>query len=241
MLALMIILGNFNIYGYYMYKQFLSDAERKTIRSDLYLTGSPESSDLSDAKIAFFVKWTKNKRVLDLGCVDHSEENWMSRYWLHKAICMSSSHTIGLDYYGKGVSELQKLGFNVIEGDAQDFSFDEKFDVVTAGDLIEHLPNLDGFFKSIFNVLDDQGLLLLTTPNPWCWKYLAYHLAYKKLDKVNGEHVSWFCLQTISNLSRRYGFEVVEHEYSSRRFYEKVIPLPAHLKHTTLNLVLKKL
>ena len=223
-----------------MPKQVLSDHERKLIRSNLYAARKDEETEVRDKKISFFMRHTKGKKVLDLGCVDHNENNWKSRFWLHKAIRLSAEYLVGLDYYPLGVIRLKELGFNVVEGDAQSFSFNEEFDVVTAGDLIEHLPNLEGFFLSVANVLCDNGRLIITTPNPWCWKYVLYHFFNPKLTPVNREHVAWFCLQTLENLSARFGFTIIEHEYSSRRLYERIIPLPAHLKHTTLNLVLKK-
>jgi SAM-dependent methyltransferase len=227
--------------GFKMNKQVLSQDERQSIRSDIYSTLKNEETDINDKKISFFMLHTAGRKVLDLGCVDHNESNWKSRYWLHKAIRISAKSVIGLDYYKDGVDKLKELGFNVTEGDAQSFKFNELFEVVTAGDLIEHLPNLDGFFNSINNSLVSDGKLVITTPNPWCWKYFLYHVFRRKLTPVNREHVTWFCLQTLENLAGRYGFIILKHEYSSRRFYEKIIPLPSHLKHTTLGVVFKKI
>lgn len=223
-----------------MGKQILSKEERALIRADIYGAREDEAIAVEDKKLAFFMRHSAGKSVLDLGCIDHSENNWRSRYWLHKAIRSVARNLTGLDYYLEGVIKLKELGFNVMHGDAQSFKFDEKFDVVTAGDLIEHLPNLEGFFNSISNALSDGGKLVITTPNPWCWKYFLYHLIFKKLDRVNKEHVTWFCLQTLENLALRFGFKIIEYEYSSRRFYERVIPLPSRIKHTTLGVVFEK-
>ena len=217
----------------------LNTKERKLIRSDIYNTFHDENTDSNDKKISFFMKHTYNKRVLDLGCVDHFELNYRSKYWLHKAIKLSAKYLVGLDYYEAGVTFLKKEGFTVLLGDAQSFEIKEKFDVVTAGDLIEHLPNLEGFFKSVHKVLSSGGILVISTPNPWCWKYFLYHLFYKRLSPVNSEHVAWFCLQTLDNLSSRFGFKLVQYEYCSRRLFERLIPLPSHIKHTTLNVVFK--
>lgn len=220
-----------------MNKQVLSDAERVSIRSDIYKTTEDEAIAIGDKKIAFFLRHTKGKSVLDLGCVDHNEANWRSRYWLHKAIRSVARDLVGVDYYYEGVTRLNALGFNVIFGDAQSFKFPHKFDIITAGDLIEHLPNLEGFFRSITTSLVDDGKLVISTPNPWCWKYFLYHLFFRKLTPVNREHVTWLCLQTLENLASRYNLEIVEYEYCSRRFYERMMPLPGHIKHTTLGVV----
>jgi len=222
-------------------KQVLTDSERKKIRSGIYAAGSVEASQYKDGKIKFFIERCKGKVVLDLGSVDHFEGNWKSKYWLFKALLDNAKDLVGLDYYQEGVRALNEEGFNIVHGDAQDFQFDRKFEVITAGDLIEHLPNLDGFITSINNALVDGGSVLLSTPNPWCWKYMSYHLVFGKLDKVNREHVSWFCLQTLENLFSRYGFEIVDYAFSSRRPSENLMPLPASIKHTTLNIQLRKI
>ena len=223
-----------------MPNQILSESERRAIRADLYSAQSEENTEFHDPKIAFFVRHCEGRRVLDLGCVDHSKENWKSRFWLHKAIVSVARECTGLDYYEDGVASLREKGFNVIHGDAQRFSLPDRFEVVTAGDLIEHLPNLAGFLSSVNGALEENGMFAVTTPNPWCWKYLGYHAVYGKLTPVNREHVSWFCLQTLENLAERFGFEVNSYDYFSRRTYERFFPLPSRLKHTTLAVVFRK-
>ena len=221
-------------------KQILSANERKSIRADIYKSDASQDIDYSDGKIQFFIKHCKGKKILDLGSVDHFEGNWKSKYWLFKALADNSGEIIGLDYYKEGVAALNNEGFNIIFGDAQDFDLKETFDVITAGDLIEHLPNLDGFIASISKALKDHGTLIISTPNPWCWKYISYHILRGKLKPVNREHIAWFCLQTIDNLFSRYDFEIIDSSFTSRRLFERVIPLPHRIKHTTLNVLLRK-
>jgi len=224
-----------------MSKQILTQEERVSIRSDIYHEHENQEIDYSDGKIDFFIKYVRGKDTLDLGSVDHHEDNSKSRYWLFKAIKDNASSVLGLDYYKEGVEALRAAGYDIVHGDAQNFRVEKKFDIVTAGDLIEHLPNLDGFICSVKEALNSKGLLVISTPNPWCWKYLGYHFFFGKLQPVNREHVSWFCLKTLDNLFSRYGLEIVDYSYSSRRKYEKMIPLPFRLKHTTLNVLLKKI
>ncbi|KKS28499.1 MAG: Two-component response regulator [candidate division WWE3 bacterium GW2011_GWC1_42_102] len=42
---------------------------------------------------------------------------------------------------------------------------DNKFDVVFAGEVLEHLVNTDGFVEEIKRILKKDGYLILTTPN----------------------------------------------------------------------------
>lgn len=214
--------------------QVLTEEERKAIRADVYTRGSEEATDFSDDKIRFITERCSKKRVLDLGCVDHHEVNAASRFWLHKAICAVSDDVTGLDYYGPGVDKLNSQGYSVVHADAQTFKFTEPFDVVVAGDLIEHLPNLEGLFTSVFDATVSGGSFVISTPNPWCWKYSMYHLVKGKMTPVNREHVSWFCHQTLENLGKRFGFKVAAVSFCSRRAWEKLIPIPSRIKHTTL-------
>lgn len=216
-----------------MDEQILSDTERTNIRSDLHK--QKNNSRIVNKKAAFFQNFAFNKSVLDLGSVDHFEGNHKSPYWLFGAISSVASDVTGLDYYEQGVKSLQREGYNIVYGDAQDFQFDRDFDVVTAGDLIEHLVNLDGFLKSIKSVLRPNGVLVISTPNPWCWKYFLYHILKGPLTPINREHTSWFCAQTLMQLMGRYGFELVEAKFTSLRRSENLVLLPARAKHTTLN------
>lgn len=51
----------------------------------------------------------------------------------------------------------------------KDFSYpikDNSYDSVLAGEVIEHVLDLESFFKEIWRVLKKDGLLILSTPNP---------------------------------------------------------------------------
>ena len=50
--------------------------------------------------------------------------------------------------------------------------FEKSFDLITAGDIVEHIGNLDGFFNSCFSNLKEDGSLLITTPNPGIGRFL---------------------------------------------------------------------
>lgn len=219
-------------------KQILSDAERSSIRQDI---NRKKIQNVQDPKISFFKDFVHDKSVLDLGCIDHDPLNSKGAYWLHGHIKEKAKKVVGLDYYKKGVEYFKGSEFDIRYGDAQNFSFNEKFDVVTAGDLIEHLPNPGKFLECVSDNLSKEGLLVLSTPNPWCWKYVVNFIVKRNSDRINPEHICWFCNTTLKLLLNRYGFEIVKLEYCSRRWWEKAVPLPKHIKNTTINLVAKKI
>lgn len=221
--------------------QVLTEEDRGQIRNDLYGVTEDQPVNLKDGKIKYFTDAVRGKTVLDLGSLDHTFANHVSQFWMFKGLVQSASSVMGLDYYQTGVNEAQAAGYNIVFGDAQAFSFDQKYESITAGDLIEHLPNVGGMFASANAALEDGGTFVLATPNPWCWKYLASHVVHGKLDRINKEHVAWYCPRTIELLGMRYGFELVDFSFTSRRKWELMVPLPKSIKHTTLCLTLRKM
>lgn len=217
-------------------KQILNNKERAAIRRDIYKNSKYVKED---EKIIFFKKYAEGKKVLDLGSVDHDPENSTSPLWLFGALRKVATELVGLDYYEFGVFELRNKGYNVVVGDAQNFEFNETFDVVTAGDLLEHLENPGLMLDCAIKHLNEDGFIVISTPNPFCWKYMAHWIFKGNMRGINQEHTMWFCVETLRLLVRRKGLQIYDLKYSSRRSWENWIPLPRHIKHTTINVALK--
>jgi 2-polyprenyl-3-methyl-5-hydroxy-6-metoxy-1,4-benzoquinol methylase len=186
-----------------------------------------------DHKIAFALRYATGKRTLDIGCVMHDPENYRSKYWLHRALAAVSSELVGIDSYREGVNFLTERGYNVLVADAQDFDLGRQFDVIVAGDIIEHLANLAGFLESCKRHMAADGRLIISTPNPWYWRHVV-HAALGRV-RVNPEHTCWFCPETLRQLVERQGLAVATVEFGSRYLRDRLMPLPPALKHTSFN------
>lgn len=187
-----------------------------------------------DHKIRFVMKYCRGKEVLDLGCTQHNPENYRSRYWLHKAIKEVASAVTGMDLYEDGVTFLNNAGYTVVHGDAQAFELNREFDVIVAGDLIEHLEDFHGFLESCKRHLRKDGRLLISTPNPWYWKNIVKAAANVEVSN-NREHTCWLCVRTLRQLVARHGFEVGEIRFGSRYLRDRIMPLPRGWKHTSFH------
>lgn len=198
-----------------------------------------DAINFSDDKIAYVTKRCQDKTVLDLGCVQHTKNAYLSKNWLHKAIVKVAKVTKGLDLYSDGVKELQAQGYDVVHGDAQDFNIGVKYDVVVAGDLIEHLSNFDGFFNSISRHLSDDGVLVIATPNPWHWVRCVRSALGQRI-MVNPEHTTWFCPDTLRLIGGRFGFEVIDVDHGSERFKDGFLPFPKTFRHQSFFATLRK-
>jgi len=67
-------------------------------------------------------------------------------------------------------------GIEFLVGNAEEFSFDEPFDVVTSFETIEHLPNPKIFLALVYQHLKPNGLLLLSVPIGETRHIDGYHL-----------------------------------------------------------------
>lgn len=191
-----------------------------------------EPIDYADPKIKFVTDRAKAKRVLDLGCVMHDPAAYYSRYFLHRAIDEVASEVVGLDLHQEGVKALCSHGYNVVTADAEAFHFEKPFDLIVAGDIIEHLGNLDGFLKSCLAALKPNGMIIVQTPNPWYWRNSLKAILFSEVPN-NPEHTCWFDPRTMRQLVQRYGLTLGTIAFQSRFARDRYMPLPRGIKHTS--------
>jgi 2-polyprenyl-3-methyl-5-hydroxy-6-metoxy-1,4-benzoquinol methylase len=181
-----------------------------------------------------------DRSVLDIGSASrHRRPDWM-----HGLVCGVASHVVGVDRDEATVVKLQERGYDIRVGDAQDFDVGEKFDIVLAGELIEHLDNVHGFLQSVHRHLGPDGRLVLTTPNPFYFMNFVYRVGGR--PRVNAEHTCWFCPDTIGHVLERNDFEIVELRFIGHRSpsrFRRVVTgvaravLPKNLRDDTMLVV----
>jgi SAM-dependent methyltransferase len=188
----------------------------------------------------FVEPWVKGKAVLDVGPAElvGTVNKFKEERWLHKLVASAASRVVGLELSLEQVQALRELGYDIRQGDAEAFSLGETFDVVLAGELIEHLSNPGAFLDCARHHLNPGGILLLTTPNRFdAYKFLktvqtghipGYH-------KPIAKHVCYFDENSLKDLLARYGFGDAVIGYA-----EVVSRPPTRLKVRTLNRLLRR-
>lgn len=181
--------------------------------------------------------YIENKKVLDIGCA----VGYLRPNWLHQLIAGKATSVIGIDIDQKAIDKIQEMypGIKAVYGDARNFDVNDTFEVVHAGELIEHIDNFEGFLQSVKKHLQKDGSLLISTPNVECINHVFYNLTGGL--KVNAEHVCWFCDKTLSALLVRNGYKVEEIQffnqptYGIRKLFRAMLNiLPKRLSHPTL-------
>ena len=163
-------------------------------------------------KKEWITPYIQGKKVLDLGCVSHSLEETKREDWLHGILCSSAASVLGVDYLEDEVNALREQGYNVICADVETLNLGEKFEVIVAGDLLEHLTNIGDFLGAIKRHLLEDGQLIITTPNPIHFLRFVILFVTGKVG-ANPEHTCWFTGNVLRQLVHRYGFNVLEEAF----------------------------
>lgn len=159
-----------------------------------------------------------NKCVLDCGGVDHSlmEERQATGTWLHDIICHHAGTCLGVDILADRVERVNRTGrYRFIVANVEDLRFHEEFDVVVAGELIEHLYNPGRFLDSAWRALKSDGTLVITTPNCFSWSKHLYAVVTGK-EVCHEEHTHWHSKHTLTYLVKTHGFDVKDCRFVDR-------------------------
>ena len=123
------------------------------------------------------VEICRGQKVLHLGCADYPFSNRPDL--LHKRLS-EVCDCWGLDVSKDGVEYLESLGYeNLFVGSTEDIPEklrEQKFDLVIAGEIIEHLGNPERFLQEIEPFLRNGAKLLLTTINAFAFKIWVWTL-----------------------------------------------------------------
>jgi methionine biosynthesis protein MetW len=150
----------------------------------------------------------RGKKVLDVGCGDG---------YISEMIIQRENKVHGIEISKNSIEKVKNKEINVYEIDLNSDwknSIQEVYDVVFAGEIIEHIFDTDRFLENIRSVLSPQGSLILTTPNiASLGRRLLLLLGSNPIIEVTARecdagHIRYFTFQSIRKLLREHGFVV---------------------------------
>lgn len=164
-------------------------------------------------KFDIMLKYLGDKEILDLGCVDHIAIKENNKAWVHKFLIKHAKSVIGVDFEEAEVQTLNKMGYNIVHADVETMDLNRQFDVIVAGELIEHVNNQGIFLNNVRKHLKPKGYFILTTPNCFSFRNILRSFLFGK-TLINPQHTLWHCSTTLTQLLERLDWEIVESAYS---------------------------
>jgi len=176
-------------------------------------------------RIDFVLEKCKGKKVLHLGCVDEglTIERFKKGQLMHLKLMKVAKEVCGVDISKEGIKFLQEEGINnIIYGDVEHLDSikklqEEKYDIILAFEIIEHLNNPGLFLQSTKKLFSSNTKMIITVPNAF---RITGRMDYiKGYEFVHPDHNYWFSWKTLSTLlsyiiDEIYTYSFVDHEKS---------------------------
>jgi hypothetical protein len=170
-------------------------------------------------RVDFIKKACAGKKVLHLGCTNYpyTKESLENNILLHNEIEAVAGELYGFDFDQKGIDVLLEAGGkNLFRADLEkleEVRLDETFDVIIAGEIIEHLSNPGLFLKGIRRFMNVQTNLVITTISAYsAMRFMIYGLRGRggTIEPVHPDHVAYYSYRTLSVAIERENLRVRE-------------------------------
>jgi 2-polyprenyl-3-methyl-5-hydroxy-6-metoxy-1,4-benzoquinol methylase len=152
-----------------------------------------------DEIVADFSGYRKVNRLLDVGCGGGA---------LLQAAARGGWDAEGLEVSKPAAEHVESLGFKVFSGLLSEAGYpDGYFDVVTASEVIEHVPDPQAVVAEIVRILRPGGLFWATTPHGRGASARALKLNWSIVSPP--EHLQLFSVEGIKQMLTSVGFRQV--------------------------------
>jgi hypothetical protein len=170
-------------------------------------------------RVDFIKKTCEGKKVLHLGCTNYpyTKQAIKDEMLLHFELEKVARELYGFDFDEAGLDILKEANVkNLYQADLEkleDVALDETFDVIIAGEMIEHLSNPGLFLKGIRRFMNAETNLVITTINAYCGlRFLIYGLRGKggENEPVHPDHVAYYSYKTLGLILNRENLNIKE-------------------------------
>jgi 2-polyprenyl-3-methyl-5-hydroxy-6-metoxy-1,4-benzoquinol methylase len=165
-------------------------------------------SDFELRRTFLLARVASGERVLDLGCAEGQFAG---------ALAAAGASVLAVDVaeepLRRAAAAHPQLELALIDGEGSWELPDAGFDVIWAGEVIEHVADTSGWLSEVRRVLRPGGRLLLSTPAHGPLTRLRTGLsgrAFARAFDPEGEHLRFYTRATLSRLLEEFRFEAVD-------------------------------
>lgn len=183
-------------------------------------------------RTTFLTDRCRGRTVLDIGCVAHDTARFDDPAWLHRNIAEAAAACIGVDILEDGIAAMQDAGFDAIVHDLTTglgpLEPRAPFDVIVAGELIEHVGDLDMLFEIARTALAPDGEMILTTPNPYA--PARVRAGQRGIVWENADHIAYLFPAGMAELADRHDLVLTGATTAGHAHETTSVPLGRRLK-----------
>jgi len=139
----------------------------------------------------------KDKSILEIGFASGD---------LLKMFKNAGYSVCGLDTSKACVDSLNNNNIRAFQGSITNNTIVERFDYIILSHVMEHILDLDSAMKSLKNLLSDEGVLYLESPD--AEQYINHGVTPFKYIDI--EHINHFTTQSFANLVKNHGLNIID-------------------------------
>ncbi len=188
----------------------------KNIYKNMYAVGLEDDRTFLSPRVKTMLRLaegvkSENSRILDIGCRDG---------FFLTALKTGDLQLYGIEASDAGVDACGRKGIHVIQDtidDERPLSFETGFfDLIIAGEIIEHIYDTDHFLDEIYRLLKPSGSLIISTPNIASLgrRFLLLSgmdpiIETSPNERESSGHIRYFTFASLRRLLEKHGFRTV--------------------------------
>jgi 2-polyprenyl-3-methyl-5-hydroxy-6-metoxy-1,4-benzoquinol methylase len=153
------------------------------------------------------------QKLLEIGCAQGS--------FLQKASEEKKIECVGLEFNPSAVEVAKANGMDVREESIEQHCADneEKYDVICAFEVLEHIAEVSGFIESSLKCLKLKGKLIIAVPNNDSFIRLAKH---ENLLNMPPHHMGLWDYRSLKSLEKYFSVKLIKVKYEPLQEYHKI-------------------
>jgi SAM-dependent methyltransferase len=143
--------------------------------------------------------------LLDVGCGSGAFGRVVREKW--------GCRVVGVELNPAAAANARLVLDHVFEADIINLSIEERFDVITVNDVLEHIENPEALLEKLSGLVARDGRLVISIPNVGHWSIvedlLAGHWDYLPAGLLCIDHLRFFTRRSVTSMMERAGWQPI--------------------------------